>query len=74
MPEPYSLTKNILKSVLDLSNYVTKSDLKNARDTNRHQDTSKIAKNADLASLKSNVHKLETTPVDLTKPSKKRCC
>ena len=43
MPEPYSLTKNILKSVLDLSNYVTKSDLKNATDTNRHQDTSKIA-------------------------------
>ena len=58
-----------------MSNYVTKSDLKNATDTNRHQDTSKIAKNADLTSLKSNVDKLETdkleTTVDLTTLSKK---
>ena len=68
--------KNKIKSVLDLSNYVTKSDLKNATDTNRQQDTSKIAKNAHLARLKSNVDnfdidKLETTPVDLTKLCKK---
>ena len=56
-------------------NYVTKPDLKNATVTNRQQDT-KIAKNAHLASLKSNVDnfdidKLETTPVDLTKLRKK---
>ena len=70
MPEPYSLTKNKIKAELDLSNYVTKYDLKNAKDTKRHQDTSKIVKNADLASLKSNVD-LEATPVDLTKLSKK---
>ena len=58
-----------------MSNYVTKSDLKNATDTNRHQDTSKIAKNADLTSLKSNVDKLDTdkleTTADLTTLSKK---
>ena len=58
-----------------MSNYVTKSDLKNATDTNRHQDTSKIAKIADLTSLKSNADKLDTdkleTTVDLTTLSKK---
>ena len=73
MPEPYSLTKNKIKAELDLSNYVTKYDLKNATDTKRHQDTPKIVKNTDLASLKSNVD-LEATPVDLTKLSKKWCC
>ena len=47
--------------------------MKNATDTKRHQDTPKIVKNADLASLKFNVD-LEATPVDLTKLSKKWCC
>ena len=36
---------------LDLSNYATKADLKNAAGV----DTSKFAKKDDLASLKSNV-------------------
>ena len=40
---------------LDLSNYATKADLKNARGA----DTSKFAKKFDLASLKSNVDKLD---------------
>ena len=43
------------KVKLDLSNYATKSDLKNATDV----DTSKFGKKFDLASLKSNVDKLD---------------
>ena len=41
---------------LDLSNYATKADLKS--DTGA--DTSNFAKNVDLASLKSNVDRLDT--------------
>ena len=53
---------------LNLSNYVTLSDLKNATGVN----TSKFAKNVDLTNLKSEtdklyVGKLETTHVDLSK-------
>ena len=51
-PKPNSLGANV-KVELDLSNYATKSDLKNATGV----DTSKFAKNVDLASLKSNVDK-----------------
>ena len=40
---------------VDLSNYATKADLKNATSV----DTSKFAKKVDLASLKSNVDKLD---------------
>ena len=40
---------------MDLSNYATKTDLKNARGV----DTSKRAKKVDLASLKPNVDKLD---------------
>ena len=40
---------------LDLSNYVTKSDLKNGTGV----DTSKFTKKVDLANLKSNVDKLD---------------
>ena len=43
------------KVELDLSNYATKVDLKNETGV----DTSKFAKKVDLASLKSNVHKLD---------------
>ena len=45
-PEPKHLGKN-LKVQLDLSNYATKADLKNAAGA----DTSKIAKMVDLGSL-----------------------
>ena len=60
-----SLGGNV-KVELDLSNYATKADLKNATGV----DTSKFAKKVDLASLKSEIYKLdvdklETTPVDL---------
>ena len=44
-----------MKVELDLSNYATKADLKNATGV----DTSKFAKKVDLASLKSNVDKLD---------------
>ena len=44
-----------VKVELDLSNYATKRDLKNATKV----DTSKFAKQVDLANLKSTVGKLE---------------
>ena len=51
---------------LDVSNYATKADLKNAAGV----DTSKFAKKVDLANLKSNVDKvdidkLENVPTNL---------
>ena len=59
-----------MKIELNLSNYVTKADLKNATSV----DTSKFAKNVDLTSLKSeigklDVGKLEIIHVDLSKLS-----
>ena len=53
-PEPKSLGGKV-KVELDLSNYATKADLKNATGV----DTSKFAKKVDLASLKSEVDKLD---------------
>ena len=44
-----------MKVELELSNYATKADLKNATGV----DTSKFAKKIDLASLKSNVDKVD---------------
>ena len=57
-----------MKVELDLSNYATKADLKNATGV----DTFEFAKKVDLASLKSEIDKLdigklETTSVDLSK-------
>ena len=45
-----------MKVELDLSNYTIKANLKNATGV----DSSKFAKNGDLASLWSNLDKLET--------------
>ena len=53
-PEPKSLGGRV-KVELDLSDYATKADLKNATAV----DKSKFAKKVDLASLKSNVDKLD---------------
>ena len=53
-PEPKSFRRKV-KVELDLSNYVTKADLKNETSV----DTSKFAKKVDLVSLKSNVNKLD---------------
>ena len=44
-----------MKVQLDLSNYATKTDLKNATGI----DTSSLAKKIDLSSLKPNVDKLD---------------
>ena len=52
-PEPKPLGK--VKYQLDLSNYATKTDLKNPTGI----DTSSFAKKVDLTSLKSNVDKLD---------------
>ena len=52
--KPKSLGANV-KVELDLSNYATKADLKNATGVN----TSDFAKKTDLASLKSDVDKLD---------------
>ena len=56
-----------VKVELDLSNYATKSDLKNATGVN----ISNFSKNVDLATLKLNVDKLdidklEKLPIDLS--------
>ena len=53
-PEPKSLGEGV-KVDLDLSNYATKADLKNATGV----DTSKFAKKLDSADLKSNFDKLD---------------
>ena len=53
-PEPKSLGRKV-KVELDLSNFATKTDLKNVTGI----DTSSFAKKADLANLKSDVDKLD---------------
>ena len=53
-PKPNSLGANV-KVEVDLSNYATKTDLKNATGV----DTSFFAKKIDLANLKSDVDKLD---------------
>ena len=53
-PEPKSSTGRV-KVELDLCNYATKADLKNATGVDR----SKFAKKIDLVNLKSNVDKLD---------------
>ena len=52
---PYSHSKNKTKLELDIPNYATKSDLKNATGVT----TLQFAKKADLASLKSDVDELD---------------
>ena len=63
-------SKDEIKIDLILSNYATKSDLKNATSV----DTSKFPKKADLAGSKSeidkwDINKLEINPFDLSKLS-----
>ena len=57
--EPKSFRGRV-KVELDLSNYATKVDLRNATG----DDISKFAKNFDLASLKSEVDKLDTDKLE----------
>ena len=61
-----------IKSKLDLSNYATKTDLKNVTDI----DVSSFASKTNLASLKTEVDKLDilklsTLPADLAKLTNK---
>ena len=67
---PYRTHGGDTKVELDLSNYAKKTDLKNAT----HVDTSNFALKTNLASLKTEVdkldtRKLQTVPVDLAKLS-----
>ena len=53
---PYRSHGGDIKVELDLSNYATKTDLKNVR----HVDLSSFASKINLASLKTEVDKLDT--------------
>ena len=65
---PYKSSSNNIKVELDLTNYATKTDLKNIT----HVDVSSFASKTNLAALKTevdkiDVDKLKTTPNDLAK-------
>ena len=67
---PYKSSSNNVKVELDLTNYATKTDLKNKL----HVDVSTYASKTNLAALKTevdkiDVDKLKTTPTDLAKLS-----
>ena len=67
---PYKSSGQDVKAELDLTNYATKTDLKNIT----HVDTSSCASKTNLAALKTevdkiDVDKLKTTPADLAKLS-----
>ena len=65
---PYKRSSNNIKVELDLTNYATKSDLKNIT----HTDVSSFASKTNLSAFKTEVDKidadkLKTVPVDLAK-------
>ena len=67
---PYKSSSNNIKVKLDLTNYATKTDLKNIT----HVNVSSFASKTNLAALKTevdkiDVDKLKTTSIDLTKLS-----
>ena len=69
-PKPCNIFGGDISLKLDLSNYLTKADLKGARGVNM----SNLAAKSDLASLKAevdkiDVNKLKNVPVDLSKVS-----
>ena len=69
-PKPYEPFGRDISVKVDLSNYATKTDIKNIW----HIDTSSFALKSNLASLKTEVgkldiNKLEPAPVDLSKLS-----
>ena len=69
-PKPFKSFGGNINVKVDLSNYATKTDLKNVT----HVDTSSFALKTNLASLKTEVDKLDINklapvPVDLSKPS-----
>ena len=69
-PKPFLSFEGNINVKVDLSNYATKTDLKNVT----HVDTSSFALKTNLASLKTEVDKLDidklaSVPVDLSKQS-----
>ena len=67
-PKPYEPFRGNIIVKVDLSNYATKTDIKNIS----HVDTSNFALKSNLASLKTEVDKLDIdklmpVPVDLSK-------
>ena len=69
-PKPYEPFGGDINVKVDLSNYATKTDIKNIS----HVDTSSFALKSNLASLKTEVDKLDIdklvpVPVDLSKIS-----
>ena len=69
-PKPYEPFGGNINVKVDLSNYATKADIKNIS----HVDTSSFALKTNLASLKTEVDKLDIdklvpVPVDLSKLS-----
>ena len=69
-PKPFRSFGGNINVKVDLSNYATKTDLKNVT----HVDTSSFALKTNLASLKTEVDKLDTdklapVPIDLSKLS-----
>ena len=67
-PKSFRIFRRNINLKVDLSNYATKTDLKNVT----HIDTSSFALKTDLASLKTEVDKLDIdklvpVPVDLSK-------
>ena len=69
-PKPYEPFSGDINVKVDLRNYATKTDLKNAS----HVDVSSFPLNSNLASLKTEVDKidadkLQTVPVDQAKLS-----
>ena len=69
-PKPYEPFGGDINVKVDLSNYATKADIKNIS----HVDTSSFALKANLASLKTEVDKLDVdklvpVPADLSKLS-----
>ena len=72
LPKPFRSFRGNVNVKVGLSNYATKTDLKNAT----HVDTSSFALKTNLASLKTEIDKLDIdelapVPVDLSKLSKK---
>ena len=64
-PKAYECFGGDINVKVDLSNYATKTDLKNATEI----DTSKLALKSNSASLKAEIHKkgidkLKTVPID----------
>ena len=70
-PKPYEPFGGDINVKIDLSNYATKTDLKNVT----HVDASRFELNTNLASLKTEIDKLDIdqlvpVPIDLSKRSK----